>query len=122
MLIAIVGVTISSVGMATTGMPNQVVIIKLSDDNIVNYSIGILKEEHPNAAIVDFGSLRSSLTLMSYSMNVILVGHADERGVLVGNTIRGWQFYADYISTISSNNIILLNCESSRITPYLHHN
>ncbi len=97
----------------TSPIPNQM-IVKLDDSPSVLEAISTLKQNIPNAVVVDFDSAEYNLKYWRFLGVSIWVSHGDKQGVLIDGEIAQWNTLEDPVKG-TLNKDIVLSCYSNEL-------
>jgi len=94
------------------------VIVKMDNSYSVNLASGTLKENMPDAMIVDYNSPAYFLVIWRAYGGVVWVGHGSQEGVNTEQGLLSWETLAARVESTPSKDVVLA-CYSAAILSYV---
>ena len=89
-----------------TPIPNQLVV-KLDDSQNTDNAVSSLKQNLPNAVVMEFSSTEFNLKYWRFLSEVIWVSHGSEEGVMINGKLAEWAILEDPIKRTPNKDIPL---------------
>ena len=113
MLLLVVPLLSLPTAYAINDLASEPVILKLGDDNAIDYTIEKIKMFIPNARVITISDMNMLKAASSSSTQfVIFVGHGETRGLAVGRDFVSWNDVKAIIKDSPSMAYLLASCYS----------
>ncbi|MCY3413570.1 MAG: PKD domain-containing protein [Candidatus Heimdallarchaeota archaeon] len=106
--------------LAGTAHVHDTVVIKLDDDFAVDLATNTFLEYAGEAKVLKYATFELYFEMIKYSKNIVIIGHGSDDGIMTSEGEISWEAYARFVDSLKANQIVLLNCNSEKVLPFIN--